>query len=70
MSAQPNVDALKSEIRAAVINQKANACPMVARLAWHSSGTYNKHVGHLNVSAVLLVADTVLCGVLLEWHWR
>jgi len=35
-----NVDALKSEIRAALINRKANACPMAVRLAWHASGTY------------------------------
>jgi catalase (peroxidase I) len=35
-----NVDALKSEIRAALIDQKANACPIAMRLAWHSSGTY------------------------------
>jgi len=38
-----NTEALKSEIRSCVINQKANACPMVVRLAWHSSGTYDKN---------------------------
>jgi len=37
-----NIEALKSEIRACVINQKANACPMVIRLAWHAAGTYDK----------------------------
>jgi len=36
-----NVDALKSEIRRVLINQKANACPIAMRLAWHSSGTDN-----------------------------
>eukprot|EP00051_Salpingoeca_urceolata_P019805 m.292482 g.292482 ORF g.292482 m.292482 type:complete len:222 (+) comp19487_c0_seq1:223-888(+) len=40
-----NVDALKSEIRAAVITRKANACPMVCRLAWHASGTYDQRDG-------------------------
>jgi len=37
-----NVEALKSEIRSCVINQKANACPMVVRLAWHASGTFDE----------------------------
>ena len=40
-----NVDALKSEVRVAAINQKANACPMVVRLAWHASGTFDKNDG-------------------------
>jgi catalase (peroxidase I) len=40
-----NLDAVKSEIRAAVINQKANICPMSVRLAWHASGTYDKNDG-------------------------
>eukprot|EP00729_Bicosta_minor_P013729 gene13729-29273_t len=34
--------ALKSEIRSALINRKANACPMAVRVAWHSSGTFDK----------------------------
>ena len=38
----PDVNALRSEIRLALINQKANACPIAIRLAWHSSGTYQK----------------------------
>jgi len=38
-----NTDALKSEIREAVINRKSNACPMMVRLAWHASGTYDKN---------------------------
>mmetsp|Transcript_45767 Transcript_45767/g.109145 ORF Transcript_45767/g.109145 Transcript_45767/m.109145 type:complete len:413 (+) Transcript_45767:53-1291(+) len=38
-----NMDALKSEIRRALINQKANACPIAMRMAWHSSGTYDKN---------------------------
>lgn len=41
--AEININALKSEIREAVINRKANACPMVVRLAWHSSGTFDKN---------------------------
>lgn len=36
-----DVNALKSEIRAAFVNQKANAGPMMVRLAWHASGTYS-----------------------------
>jgi len=36
---------LKSEIRTCVINPKANACPMVVRLAWHAAGTFNKSNG-------------------------
>jgi hypothetical protein len=36
-----NVDALKSEIRKAIINKKVNACPIAIRLAWHSSGTWD-----------------------------
>lgn len=36
-----DVNALKSEIRAALINRKANACPIASRLAWHASGTYS-----------------------------
>ncbi|QDZ18214.1 heme peroxidase [Chloropicon primus] len=40
-----NKDALKSEIRAALINRKANACPMAVRVAWHSAGTFDKTDG-------------------------
>ena len=40
-----NVNAIKSDIRKAIINQKANACPMVARLAWHGAGTFDKSDG-------------------------
>jgi len=36
-----DVNALKGEIRTAIINTKANACPMIVRLAWHASGTYS-----------------------------
>mmetsp|Transcript_16156 Transcript_16156/g.56370 ORF Transcript_16156/g.56370 Transcript_16156/m.56370 type:complete len:424 (-) Transcript_16156:1283-2554(-) len=44
-SSQVNVDALKSEIRTALINQKANACPIALRLAWHAAGTFDKSGG-------------------------
>lgn len=37
-----NVDALKSEVRAALISLKANASPMAMRIAWHASGTFNR----------------------------
>lgn len=33
-----NLDALKSEIRRVLINQKVNACPIAMRMAWHASG--------------------------------
>jgi catalase (peroxidase I) len=36
-----NLNAIRSEIRLALINQKANACPMAARVAWHAAGTYD-----------------------------
>lgn len=29
-------------IREALISKKVNACPMAIRVAWHSSGTYDK----------------------------
>jgi uncharacterized cupin superfamily protein len=35
------VNDLVSQIRHEVINDKANACPMVMRVAWHCSGTYD-----------------------------
>lgn len=37
-----NVEAVKSSIRSAVIDSKANACPMTVRLAWHASGTFDR----------------------------
>eukprot|EP01111_Echinosteliopsis_oligospora_P019004 TRINITY_DN898_c0_g1_i1.p1 TRINITY_DN898_c0_g1~~TRINITY_DN898_c0_g1_i1.p1 ORF type:complete len:459 (+),score=145.02 TRINITY_DN898_c0_g1_i1:86-1378(+) len=37
-----NLDALKSEIRRVLINQKVNACPIAMRMAWHASGTHDK----------------------------
>jgi hypothetical protein len=45
MEAEINVEAIKSEIRQAIINKKANACPIAMRLAWHSSGTFDKRDG-------------------------
>jgi len=37
-----NVQSVTSDIRKAVVNDKANACPMAIRLAWHASGTFGK----------------------------
>lgn len=42
MDSDINADALKSEIREAIINRKANACPIAVRLAWHAAGTFDK----------------------------
>lgn len=40
-----NLDALKSEIRRALINQKVNACPIAMRMAWHAAGTHDLRDG-------------------------
>lgn len=40
-----NIDALKSDVRAALINQKSFACPMAIRVAWHAAGTFDKSDG-------------------------
>lgn len=37
-----NLDALKSEVRAALISRKVNACPITMRHAWHMAGTFDK----------------------------
>lgn len=34
-------DAVRSDIVQAMVNLKANACPMAVRLAWHASGTFD-----------------------------
>jgi len=41
MPFSPHEDAVKSDIRKALINTKANACPMAMRVAWHASGTFD-----------------------------
>ncbi|KNC52463.1 uncharacterized protein AMSG_12124 [Thecamonas trahens ATCC 50062] len=40
-----NMEALKSEVRAALINRKSFSCPIALRVAWHASGTFDKHDG-------------------------
>ncbi len=40
-----NIEALKSEVRAALVNQKSFACPIAMRVAWHSGGTFDKSDG-------------------------
>lgn len=42
--AQPavNMGDLYSDVRKAIINSKANASPIILRLAWHASGTFDK----------------------------
>jgi len=42
LSVTPHMDAIKSDIRTALVNQKAFACPMAMRVAWHASGTYDQ----------------------------
>lgn len=44
-SSPVNTQALRSEIREALINHKAIACPMAIRLAWHAAGTYDAKAG-------------------------
>ncbi len=40
-----DIQALKSEVRLALINQKSFACPIAMRVAWHSAGTFDKSDG-------------------------
>ncbi len=46
-----NIESLKSDIRAAIITEKANACPMTIRLAWHASGTFDKKATPVSLRA-------------------
>eukprot|EP01125_Pyxidicula_operculata_P021945 TRINITY_DN8780_c0_g1_i1.p1 TRINITY_DN8780_c0_g1~~TRINITY_DN8780_c0_g1_i1.p1 ORF type:complete len:292 (-),score=54.47 TRINITY_DN8780_c0_g1_i1:39-860(-) len=39
------LESLKKEIKSIIVNGKDNACPLMVRLAWHASGTYNKMDG-------------------------
>eukprot|EP00927_Polykrikos_kofoidii_P040456 TRINITY_DN3457_c0_g1_i3.p1 TRINITY_DN3457_c0_g1~~TRINITY_DN3457_c0_g1_i3.p1 ORF type:complete len:771 (-),score=127.48 TRINITY_DN3457_c0_g1_i3:255-2567(-) len=41
----PHMDAIKSDIRLALVNLKSNACPMAMRVAWHASGTWDERDG-------------------------
>jgi catalase (peroxidase I) len=34
--------ALRAEVHTAIVNRKMNVCPFAVRLAWHSSGTFDK----------------------------
>jgi len=52
-----NVDALKSDVRSAIINQKANACPMVIRLAWHAAGTFDVKDGSGGTNGATMVFE-------------
>jgi hypothetical protein len=38
-------DGMEDTLKNAIINKKANACPMIIRLAWHASGTFDKGNG-------------------------
>mmetsp|Transcript_23106 Transcript_23106/g.41723 ORF Transcript_23106/g.41723 Transcript_23106/m.41723 type:complete len:406 (-) Transcript_23106:198-1415(-) len=35
-------NAVRAEVTTAIVNEKANACPMAVRLAWHAAGTFDK----------------------------
>ena len=51
------IQALRAEIRSAMINEKGNASPIALRLAWHSSGTYDAAKGlYGNNGATMYVA--------------
>ena len=47
MSSNPDlqVEALKSEIRTALVNEEVFACPIACRVAWHASGTFESSSG-------------------------
>lgn len=38
-------NAVAASINSSIITEKANACPMAVRLAWHASGTYEAKTG-------------------------
>ena len=43
MPTSKDPDAVAVDVRHALINRKVNACPMAIRVAWHSSGTFDKN---------------------------
>jgi hypothetical protein len=34
--------AIRAEVGATIVNRKMNVCPFTVRLAWHTSGTFDK----------------------------
>ncbi len=51
----------KFSYRAAIINPKANACPMAVRVAWHASGTYDSNTSTGGSNGIVLQTKTYFC---------